>query len=126
MKANSPFFPFTNNWKGRKIQLPVTLPCLHEAKQFLRTNSGETVINYMLSHINDSYNVLCVHAYYEGILERRIFAALLDELKARDFEIVPLKTLHETLEISAIPYHEIAKKKLPGGRGEISCQGKRV
>lgn len=125
-RGKSPFFPVINGWKGKKIQVPITLPCLHEAKQFLGTDDRKTIIKYFLSQTNDTYNVLCLHGYYEGILERELFVALVKELKCRAFELVPLKALYEEVDKNNVQPCELIKRRLPGGRGDVSFQGGRA
>ncbi|MFC1824272.1 polysaccharide deacetylase family protein [Thermodesulfobacteriota bacterium] len=125
-RGESPFFPQIDGWQAKKIQLPISLSCLHEVKQALGTGNRDKIINCLMAQLKDRYNLLCIHGYYEGILERKMFMEFIEKAKGEGFRFVPMKTLFEGLEKKEVPVCEIIRKELPGGRGQVSCQGRRI
>lgn len=122
-RGKHPFLPMDHNWQGKTIQLPITLPCLHEVKQYLARNTHERIIHELLSHITLPFNVLCIHGYYEGILERELFIRFIHAVKSKGVQFFPLKQVFERINKSSVPLCKVTRKTLPGGRGEISFQG---
>lgn len=123
-RGESPFRPSIEGRGAKTVQLPITLPCLHEARQFLGAADRKAILQALLSRLNTTYNVLCIHGYYEGILERDLFIDLAAEVQRRGFQFVPLKDLHAAVKEADVPICEISRKQLPGGRGMVSFQGK--
>ncbi len=118
----SPFFPVIGDWRGSTIQLPITLPCLHEVRGYLDTADRQAIINDFVSHVTDTFNIWCIHDYYEGILERELFSMALKELISSGYRLVPIKELLNGIDPRSILSCEMIKHALPGGRGEISYQ----
>lgn len=123
-RGKYPFIPVMNIWKAKTIQLPITLPCLHEIKQYLGTDNHDAIIRNLGSQIQSAFNVLCIHGYYEGVLARRLFTNLMRTINAENYKFVPLKELFEKIDQRNLPLCPVTKKVLPGGRGEISFQGR--
>ena len=122
-RGKSPFFPTIGDWKAKTVQLPINLPCLHEVKQFLKTNDENSIIQYVFSHFQEHYNILCIHGYYEGILARHLFKSFLQEALRKGHEFVPLNQIAKEVKPHHIKTCKLTKKKLSGGRGEVSWQG---
>ncbi len=121
-RGKSPFFPRISNWQAKTIQLPVTLPCLHEIKGYLKNGDRDSVISEFMSRLSDTFNIWCIHDYYEGILERRLFSGTVSNIMSKGYKLIPVKELLSAVNLKDVASCEVIRHKLPGGRGEVSCQ----
>jgi peptidoglycan/xylan/chitin deacetylase (PgdA/CDA1 family) len=122
-RGRGPFLPVMNGWRAKTVQMPITLPCLHEVKAYLRTRGHRAIIREFMVRINDQFNVWCIHDYYEGILERKLFAALAHDLASEGYTLEPIRKLYAAVDAQSVIACEVIKRALPGGRGEVSYQG---
>jgi undecaprenyl phosphate-alpha-L-ara4FN deformylase len=104
----------------KKIQIPITLPCLHEISDYLNTSNESKIINEFLSHLTSGLNVWCVHDYYEGVLRSSLFEKILIEIKRRDIPIIAMRDAFEQINVNSLQKARLIQKSLPGGRGKIS------
>ena len=122
-RGYSPFFPMRQGWVGQTPQFPISMPCLHEIKDYIDDSSEGSIMAELFSNLTDNYNVWCIHGYYEGILERRLFLKVVREMKRQGYRFVPIIELFRTTNLDTIPTCRLIEKSLPGGRGEVSYQG---
>jgi len=122
VRGSSPFYPYFQDWKSTTLQVPFNLPCLHEVASFLSTKNKSTILDFFEHSIQPSFNVWCIHDYYEGLLERELFLFVLDNLIKKGFNFVTVGDLATSFSKSEKRFSEVVKKKVPGGRGEISSQ----
>jgi len=116
----SPFYPLAGGKVFRVLQLPITLPCLHEL-----VGQGiprREVPGILESCLGRGYNLLCIHDYYEGILERDLFAATLERLVRRGWSFRPLGEKARKLVGAPVPPGGIGRVWVPGGARPVSCQ----
>ena len=119
-----PYYPQVGSRQFRVLQLPVSLPCLHELSQ---CGIGKTHWMRAVSRcLNTNYNHMNIHAYYEGLFERRAFASFLERFVREGMRFVPLRDGYDkTIESRAQP-DALSLIKVPGGIGEVVCQRKFV
>lgn len=121
-RGRSPFVPAVPGYTGRTPQLPISLPCLHEIGDYLDTTDAATIRAEFVRHVTPGYNVWCIHDYYEGLLKRGMFTSVLDALLADGWTIVPIAELAAGLTAGHVPAARLTRARVPGGRGEVSCQ----
>lgn len=104
--------------------LPITLPSL-EALRITRGLSPTAAVMACLDRCSpDRWDVMCMHGYYEGLIERETFPLFLEECHARDYKIVTLRRMKELVVASGapLPRCRLARGRLPGFTGEVSIQ----
>lgn len=116
------FTPDVPGYSGRLPQLPISLPCLHEISDYRNTIDAATIIEEFAGHVQPGYNVWCIHDYYEGVLRREAFQGALDTLIRNGWSVVPIDVLAAELRAGSVPSSRVVKARMPGGRGEVSCQ----
>jgi undecaprenyl phosphate-alpha-L-ara4FN deformylase len=121
-RGTSPFLPDVPGYSGRTPQLPISLPCLHEISDYLNTTDPPDIRREFLRHVKSGYNVWCIHDYYEGVLRREMFTAVVDELVRDGWALVPIASLAAGLRAQELARARIVSARMPGGRGEVSCQ----
>lgn len=121
-RGHSPFFPKFTGWTAKTPQFPITLPCLHEIKNYLDCPTEKNISNEFISKLTAGSNVWCIHCYYEGILERRLFTNILGKLLSEGFNFMPIGDIASKTNLSTLPECGLMRKKLPGGRGEVTFQ----
>ena len=115
-----PFYPKFGSREFRVLQLPVSLPCLHELSQ---CGIGKSDWRHAVSRCLDpNYNLLNIHAYYEGLFERRAFASFLKWFVQEGVRFVPLVVGYEQSLESRAKTDALSPTKVPGGIGEVVCQ----
>ena len=115
-----PFYPKVGSRQFRVLQLPVSLPCLHELSQ---CGVGKSDWKHVVSRcLNSNYNHLNIHAYYEGIFERKAFASLLERFVQEGMQFVPLRIGYEQATGERGEPDGLVTMKMPGGIGDVTCQ----
>jgi len=120
MRGVSPFMPRFGSNVYDVIQYPITLPCFHEMTQAGVERSKLTDV--MLSCDTDSYNMLCIHGYYEGLMHRKVFTEYLYSALDKGRKFVSLKETNDKVDKSEIVTSDVVKIHVPGGFSQISCQ----
>jgi peptidoglycan/xylan/chitin deacetylase (PgdA/CDA1 family) len=105
----------------RVPHLPITAPSL-EALTLDRATDAAEVVARSLGH---GFGVLCAHDYFEGLLRRELFVALLDRLVAREITTASLRTVAAALApaIDDLPACRVVRAPVPGFHGFVSWQG---
>jgi undecaprenyl phosphate-alpha-L-ara4FN deformylase len=125
-RGTEAFFPKIDGYIGRKIQIPITLPCLHEIRNYMSSADPKHIMKEFISRLKNGLNVWCIHDYYEGVLERKLFSGLIERLKSDGWTFTPLIELVNSINPKTVPVVEIERRSLPGGRGNVSCQAAQV
>lgn len=118
-RGSSPFIPV---WDGVRIgcpQLPTTLPTLDELVGLV--NFDEALLEHTATRRVD--HVYTAHAELEGGSFLPAFDVLLAEWKRQGYELVSLKTLYDSLDLAALPRHEVVRGEVPGRSGTLALQG---
>lgn len=106
------------------LHLPVTFPNIESLT--LSTASGpEAVIAEVLNAAaRGCYSLLNLHDYYEGLLRRDFFGALIDACRERKIELCSLGELTELLNKYAadLPVSRLHRATVPGYFGKASWQ----
>lgn len=122
-RGRAPFIADAGAGPARAPQLPISLPCLHEIADYLDTTEAGPIVRDFASRVAPGYNVWCIHDYYEGVLRRDLFEPALDTLIRAGHAIVSMAALVRALDPAALPVCRVVNGRVPGGRGEVSCQG---
>jgi peptidoglycan/xylan/chitin deacetylase (PgdA/CDA1 family) len=121
-RGRTPFVPVAPGYEGRTPQLPISLPCLHEIADYRGTTDAGVIRDEFVRHLRPGYNVWCIHDYYEGLLRRELFTGALDAVLAGGWTVVPIADLARDIAPGSVPSARIARARVPGGRGDVSCQ----
>ena len=118
--------PFRPLWDGVAIgcpQIPTTLPTLDElvGTEGIDETSVAGRILEMTKQPRD--HVFTAHAELEGGDWQSIFDALLAGWRDQGYELVSLKSLHESLDVARLPRHEVVLGEIPGRSGTLAVQG---
>lgn len=102
------------------IQIPITIPCLHEISDYLNSSRNNDIFDEFFNHLKPGINVWCIHDYYEGILKRNLFESIIGEISSRGIKIIRLSDVPDYYITSEIRKAELCVRELPGGRGGVS------
>jgi peptidoglycan/xylan/chitin deacetylase (PgdA/CDA1 family) len=125
-RGSCPFIPV---WRAEIVacpQLPTTLPTLDEligTNRITATNVAEHVLG-LTREAPPAGHVYTLHAELEGGRLAGAFEAMLAGWKTQGYELVPLRTLAEALDLKSLPRNEIALDAVPGRSGALALQGK--
>ena len=121
-RGNSPFVPKCPVIRERRHSCRSVLPCLHEISDYLGTTDPTAIQREFLRHLKPGYNVWCIHDYYEGVLRRPVFEARHRALIGDGWTWFRSRALADQLSSQPLIASRIVKARMPGGRGEVSCQ----
>ena len=117
--------PFIPTWQAEIIacpQLPTTLPTLDE----LMNRDGITLDN-VAKHILQltasppaTGHVFTLHAELEGGKWMPIFEQLLEGWRLQNYELVSMRQYLSSLNISALPRHEVTMREVEGRIGNLA------
>jgi undecaprenyl phosphate-alpha-L-ara4FN deformylase len=102
------------------IQIPITVPCLHEISDYLNSSRNRDIFNEFFNNLKPGINVWCIHDYYEGVLKKNLFESIIREIRSKGVQVIPLSEVLSYYRADEIKTAQLSKRKLPGGRGEIS------
>jgi len=120
LRGHAPFYPFIGGRKYKTVQFPINLPCLHELVQL--GISKKQIPSLFFRLLDQNYNLLCVHDYYEGLLERQLFVDLIGQLQDKGYRFQPLQEAFQNLSSFPPTESSVSTVKVPGGIMEVSCQ----
>ncbi|HEX9389824.1 MAG TPA: polysaccharide deacetylase family protein [Usitatibacteraceae bacterium] len=125
-RGTEPHFPVVNGEIIDCPQLPTTLPTLDELigiDGISEANVAEHVLR--LTEASPLHgHVFTLHAELEGMRLKPVFEKLLAGWSAQGYELVPTRTIHETLKRSTLPYYAAEQGEIPGRSGTLLVQGK--
>jgi hypothetical protein len=78
--------------------------------------------DFMAQCAAGAYNLWCIHDYYEGMLQRRLFVNVISRLADEGFAIKPLSSAYASTEEFGPLESELDLVHVPGGSGFVSCQ----
>jgi undecaprenyl phosphate-alpha-L-ara4FN deformylase len=121
--------PFIPVWRAEIVacpQLPTTLPTLDE---LIGTNglTAGNVAEHVLGLTRNppvAGHVYTLHAELEGGKLAAAFETMLAGWKNQGYELVPLRSLAEALDLKSLPRNEIACGPVAGRSGPLTLQGK--
>jgi undecaprenyl phosphate-alpha-L-ara4FN deformylase len=115
-----PYYPRNGNWTAKTLQVPFNLPCLHEISNYINSVNQLDIEREFLRNLDSTFNVWCIHDYYEGILQRELFIDLLDRLLLMGYEFCGIKEYLDILDPTKFMPRDISKFQVAGGRGQVS------
>jgi undecaprenyl phosphate-alpha-L-ara4FN deformylase len=118
--------PFRPLWDGVAIgcpQLPTTLPTLDELIGVDGVDEGNVAKKILGLTRIPSVHVFTAHAELEGGDWRAVFDQLLAGWRDQGYELVSLKSLHESLDVGSLPSSEVVFAEVPGRSGTLAVQG---
>jgi undecaprenyl phosphate-alpha-L-ara4FN deformylase len=123
-RGSTPFVPLLSQRRSRCPQLPTTLPTLDE----LIGIDGVSAVNVdqrLLAHTRDAPgdHVYTLHAELEGMKLRAVFERLLVGWRAQGYELVSMRTLLNSLDVSRLPTQRVETGSVPGRSGTLAIQG---
>ncbi len=123
-RGRGPFMPMWNGEIVRCPQLPTTLPTLDEmigVGDVTAENVDEHLLRLTAGGGGDQ--VFTLHAELEGMKLSAVFERLLAGWQAQGYELVPLRTLAQSLDLTRLPRCEVVRGELPGRSGTLMLQG---
>lgn len=122
-RGDSPFMPVRRAEIIACPQLPTTLPTLDELIG-LDGVTPENVAERLLERTREARpHVYTLHAELEGGKLAPAFESLLAGWKAQGYELVPMRSLYESLEPAGLPLHEVVTGTVYGRSGTLASQG---
>lgn len=124
-RGTEPFIPMHRAEIVACPQLPTTLPTLDE----LIGLDGVTVDNVAERILETTQNppptghVFTLHAELEGKKFAPAFERLLEGWRKQGFELVPLRSIYESLDPRRLPRCNVAVDTVPGRSGTLAAQG---
>jgi undecaprenyl phosphate-alpha-L-ara4FN deformylase len=117
--------PFRPLWDGVAIgcpQLPTTLPTLDELIGTDGVDEGNAATKILELTKTPNLHVFTAHAELEGGDWYGVFDKLLSGWRDQGYELVSLKTLHESLDLASLPKNEVTLAGVPGRSGALALQ----
>lgn len=123
-RGTHPFIPVLDGEIVACPQLPTTLPTLDELIG-INSISADNVDQHLLqlTSTRDQNHVYTLHAELEGMKLLPTFERLIVGWKQQGYELVSCIDLLQSLDLSALPYHRVEYREIPGRSGAPSCQG---
>lgn len=124
-RGDEPFIPMHRAEIVACPQIPTTLPTLDE----LIGRDGVTADNVAERLLETtqtpppSGHVFTLHAELEGGKLAPTFERLLAGWRAQGYELVPVRTLYESLDPRRLPRCNVAENSVPGRSGTLATQG---
>jgi peptidoglycan/xylan/chitin deacetylase (PgdA/CDA1 family) len=127
-RGTQPFVPVIDGHALRCAQLPTTLPTLDELigiDGITETNVARHLLQ-LTSHAPVSGHVYTLHAELEGQRLGSVFDELLAGWRAQGYTLTTLADYAQSLQLNALPSHNIEMGTVPGRSGTLCVQGAAV
>lgn len=124
-RGTHPFLPVCDAEPVRCPQIPTTLPTLDE----LIGRDGITAANVaaqvlaLTAQASPHAPVFTLHAELEGMKLAPAFEALLSGWREQGYTLVGTREVFASLDIAALPHHEVEYGEIPGRSGRLLKQG---
>jgi peptidoglycan/xylan/chitin deacetylase (PgdA/CDA1 family) len=121
VRGTRPFVPVHEGRIFDTVQIPTTCPTMDE----MLGRQGD-INGLLISSLDSGTNVHTIHAEVEGRFYNRLFESFLATVARRKIRFVTLKEIAEALHgkgLENLPRHKIAKGRIPGRSGWVTCQG---
>ena len=124
-RGDHPFIPVINGEIVACPQLPTTLPTLDEVLALQPGSSPDQAADRILqlSSAIAGDHVFTLRAELEGMKLSAALERLIDGWQSNNYQLVPLRDLHSTLDVSALPRHAVEFAEAPGRVGLRLTQG---
>ncbi len=121
-RGRRPFYPLVDGTVLGTLQVPTTLPTSDEVLGTVGITVENLADYYRSKLIEDSVNVLGLHAELEGLGSMKWLHEFLSRSQ-RDGDRFQLLTEVAQREGSTAPANDIVQKEIPGRAGLVACQG---
>jgi undecaprenyl phosphate-alpha-L-ara4FN deformylase len=124
-RGTEPFIPIHRAEIVACPQIPTTLPTLDELiglDGVTADNVPERILE-MTQSPPPTGHVFTLHAELEGRKLAPAFEGLLEGWKAQGYELVPLRTIYESLDPRRLPRCNVDVDAVPGRSGTLAVQG---
>ena len=127
-RGTHPHVPVWNAEIIRCPQLPTTLPTLDEligTDGIDESNVADRLLQSTKTRPGNpafAGHVFTLHAELEGMRLAPVLERLLAGWKAQGYELVPMRTLYETLQTFSLPRCEVGAGQVPGRSGTLFSQ----
>jgi peptidoglycan/xylan/chitin deacetylase (PgdA/CDA1 family) len=124
-RGTEPHFPVVNGEIIDCPQLPTTLPTLDEMIGI--GNTTESNVAQQLLKLTENCpphgHVFTMHAELEGMRLKPVLEELITGWKAQGYELVPTRTILDSLQRNGLPYFAAIQGEVPGRSGTLLMQG---
>lgn len=124
-RGHSPFIPVWNAEIVACPQIPTTLPTLDEligTDGITPDNAHERVLA-LTAEAPPQGHVFTLHAELEGMKLSPVLERLLAGWRAQGYELTPLRTIFDNLDLDRLPRCEIQRGEVSGRSGTLMVQG---
>jgi len=122
-RGTHPFVPVHRAEIVSCPQLPTTMPTLDELIG-LEGVTEASVADVLLERTREPRDhVFTLHAELEGMKLAPAFERLLEGWKEQGYELVAMRDLFGSLEVTALPLHSVQDGEIPGRSGTLALQG---
>ena len=121
-RGRAPFLPL---WDGVAIgcpQIPTTLPTLDEMIGVDGVDESNAASRILSITRERKTHVFTAHAELEGGNWHAIFDELLSGWREQGYELVSLKALYDSLDLSNLPRREVVRGTVPGRSGTLALE----
>lgn len=124
VRGREPFTPWVAGRPGRCPQLPTTLPTLDEliGLDGLDASNVHTRLLELTASLRAGH-VFTLHAELEGMKLRAVLERLLEGWRAQGYELVPMRSLLDSLDAASLPLAPVETGTVPGRSGTLAVQG---
>lgn len=124
--GRDPFVTVTGTCREVALpHLPITLPSLESLRMNYDISVTRAVEAALENRPRDRFDVMCMHGYYEGLLEREAFPLFLSQCRKQDLETITLARMARDIGEAdvVLPRCRLKRDVLPGFVGDVSRQG---
>ena len=125
-RGNAPFIPIWNAEIVACPQLPTTLPTLDELIGLDGITPASVAQHLLGLTANPPHtgHVYTLHAELEGGKLANVFDASLSGWKTQGYQLVAMRSLHQSLDLKSLPRHLIQYAEISGRSGKLTVQGR--
>jgi undecaprenyl phosphate-alpha-L-ara4FN deformylase len=127
-RGHEPFLPSWGKQEGFCPQLPTTLPTLDELiglNDRTPDEAARDIVRQSQLPLAQGH-VFTLHAELEGMALLRTFQDMLAAWRALGFQLVAMRDLFASLDLGALPRHQIRMQPIAGRSGVLATQAERV
>lgn len=127
-RGKLPFYPELQGVRASCIQIPVTLPTLHQAltSEGVNKENAHEYIYAESCYVMPAGHVYALNAEQEGIDGHEYMEKLLVMWSGQEGQIRSLGDVYNELDKSTVPVHQVGWDKVPGSQRYLATQSVKV
>lgn len=126
-RGSHPFIPVQRAEIIACPQIPTTLPTLDEligTAAITEANVHEHLLGLTAPRAQAfTGHIYTLHAELEGMKLAPLFEKLLSGWREQGYELSPMRSIYDRLDLETLPRHEVLRGEVPGRTGTVMLQG---